>query len=68
MTPRYVLTPLAEADLDETWDYVAENFGFEVAGIVLESLPKRPFGSWPRIRTSGGDFDQTPPEDWDTGA
>jgi plasmid stabilization system protein ParE len=38
MTTAYVLTPLAEADLDDTWDYVAENFGFDVADRVIESL------------------------------
>lgn len=37
-TTRYVLTPLAEADLDLTWDYAAERFGFDVADRVLESL------------------------------
>ena len=34
----YVLTPLAEADLDDIWDYVAERFGFDVADEVLDSL------------------------------
>lgn len=34
----YSLTPLAENDLDETWDYVAENFGFDAADAVLEAL------------------------------
>lgn len=38
MSARYVLTPLAEADLDQTWDYVAEHFGFDVADRVLDSL------------------------------
>ena len=38
MTTRYVLTPLAEADLDQTWDYAAERFGLNVADRVLESL------------------------------
>ena len=38
MTTPYVLTPLAEADLDDTWDYVTENFGFDIADRVLESL------------------------------
>jgi toxin ParE1/3/4 len=38
MTPRYVLTPLAEADLDAIWDYAAERFGFDVADRVLDSL------------------------------
>lgn len=38
MTTSYVLTPLAEADLDLTWDYAAERFGFDVADRVLESL------------------------------
>ena len=36
--PGYVLTPLAEADLDGIWDYVAERFGFDVADRVLDSL------------------------------
>ena len=31
MNPGYVLTPLAEADLDDLWDYVAERFGFGLA-------------------------------------
>ena len=38
MTTRYLLTPLAEADLDEIWDYAAERFGFDVADRVVESL------------------------------
>ena len=38
MSRNYVLTQLAEADLDQTWDYVAEQFGFDAAGRVLESL------------------------------
>lgn len=38
MTSRHVLTPLAEADLDEIWDYAAERFGFDVADRVLHSL------------------------------
>jgi plasmid stabilization system protein ParE len=38
MTTAYVLTALAEADLDDTWDYVAENFGFDLADRVLASL------------------------------
>ena len=36
--PGYVLTPLAEADLDDIWDYVTERFGFDVADRVLDSL------------------------------
>lgn len=40
MTARYVLTPLAESDLDDTWDYVAEHFGFDVADRVLDSLER----------------------------
>jgi len=31
MTAGYSLTPLAEGDLDDTWDYVADRFGFDVA-------------------------------------
>ena len=38
MNRGYVLTPLAEADLDDIWDYVAERFGYDVADDVLESL------------------------------
>ena len=38
MNRGYVLTPLAEADLDDIWDYVAERFGFDLADGVLESL------------------------------
>lgn len=38
MSYGYVLTQLAETDLDKTWDYVAERFGFDVADRVLESL------------------------------
>ena len=38
MNPGYVLTPLAEADLDDIWDYVAERFGYDLADDVLESL------------------------------
>jgi plasmid stabilization system protein ParE len=40
MTAGYDLTPLAEADLDDTWDYVADRFGFDVADGVLDSLHK----------------------------
>jgi plasmid stabilization system protein ParE len=40
MTARYVLTPLAETDLDDTWDYIAENFGFNVADRVLDALDR----------------------------
>ena len=36
--PGYVLTPLAEADLGDVWDYVAERFGFDVADRVLDSI------------------------------
>ena len=38
MNRSYVLTPLAEADLYDIWDYVAERFGFDLADGVLESL------------------------------
>lgn len=38
MTAGYSLTPLAEGDLDDTWDYVADRFGFDVADGVLDSL------------------------------
>lgn len=38
MSREYVLTQLAETDLDQTWDYVAERFGFDVADRVLDSL------------------------------
>ena len=38
MNRGYVLTPLAESDLDDIWDYVAERFGFDLADGVLESL------------------------------
>ena len=38
MNRGYVLTPLAEADLDDIWDYVAERFGYDLADDVLESL------------------------------
>ena len=38
MNRGYVFTPLAEADLDDIWDYVAERFGFDLADGVLESL------------------------------
>ena len=38
MNRGYVLTPFAEADLDDIWDYVAERFGFDLADGVLESL------------------------------
>ena len=38
MSRGYVLARLAEADADETWDYVTERFGFDVADRVLESL------------------------------
>ena len=38
MSRGYVLTQLAEADLDQTWNYVAERFGFDAADRVLESL------------------------------
>ena len=38
MNRDYVLTPLAEADLDDTWDHVAERFGYDVADDVLDSL------------------------------
>ncbi len=38
MSSSYRLTPLAENDLDETWDYVSESFGFDVADSVLEAL------------------------------
>ena len=38
MSRGYVLTQLAEADLGQTWDYVAARFGFDVADRVLESL------------------------------
>lgn len=38
MTARYALTRLAESDLDQTWDYVAEHFGVDVADRVLDSF------------------------------
>ena len=38
MSRDFVLTRLAEADLDQTWDYVAERFGLDVADRVLDSL------------------------------
>ena len=38
MSRGYVLTRHAEADLDTTWDRVAERFGFDMADRVLESL------------------------------
>jgi plasmid stabilization system protein ParE len=38
MTARYTLTPLAESDLDDVWDYVAAIFKFDVADQVLDSL------------------------------
>ena len=38
MTAAYFLTPLAEGDLDDTWDYIADRFGFDVADGVLDSL------------------------------
>ena len=38
MNRGYVLTPFAEADLDDIWDYVAERFGFDLADGVLELL------------------------------
>lgn len=38
MTTRYGLTPLAESDLDQTWDSVAERFGFDAADRVIDSL------------------------------
>ena len=37
MTLRYVLTPLAEADLDRLWDYAVERFGFDLKDQVLDS-------------------------------
>lgn len=54
MTARYVLTPLAEADLDTTWDYAAERFGFDIADLVLESwsLFTQPFDFLQRTRES----------------
>ena len=38
MSRGYVLTPLAETDPDDIWDYAAQRFGFDVADEVLESL------------------------------
>ena len=38
MNGDYVLTLLAEDDLNDAWDYAAENFGFDVADAVLEAL------------------------------
>ena len=38
MSRGYVLTTLAETDLDDIWDYAAQRFGFDVADEVLESL------------------------------
>jgi plasmid stabilization system protein ParE len=40
MTARYVLTPLAESDLGDTWDYVAEHFGFDLADRALDALER----------------------------
>ena len=36
MTAAYFLTPLAEGDLDDTWDYVADRFGFDVSEMTAE--------------------------------
>ena len=68
MTTRYVLTPLAEADLDQTWDYAAERFGFEVADRVLESL-HRPFGfaENPEIGHAREDLAPAPCSFWPVG-
>ena len=38
MNRGYVLAPLAKADLDDVWNYLAERFGFDVAAGMLESL------------------------------
>ena len=38
MNRGYVLTPLAKADLDDFWNYVAGRGGFDVAAGMLESL------------------------------
>ena len=69
MTTPYVLTPLAETDLDDTWDYVAENFGFDVADRVLESLQKafRLLAENPNLGHSREDIAPLPYSFWPVG-
>ena len=69
MTARYVLTPLAEADLDEIWDYAAERFGFDVADRVLESLQQafRLLADNPAIGHARADIAPPPYSFWPVG-
>jgi toxin ParE1/3/4 len=46
----FVLTPLAEQDLSDIWDYIA-NDNIEAADRVLDAL-ERPFASWQRTPAS----------------
>ena len=56
MTTPYVLTALAEADLDDTWDYVAEKFGFlpriRISGICARTSRRAPIRSGRSARRS----------------
>jgi toxin ParE1/3/4 len=38
MTGRFVLTPRAQTDLDEIWDYTVERWGFDQAEIYTRQL------------------------------
>src|SRR5690242_3405887 len=40
MTGRFVLTPRAQADLDEIWDYTADRWSFDQAEIYIRQLWK----------------------------
>ena len=53
MNRGYVLTPLADADLDDIWDYVAERFGYDLADDVLESLHSALLGNVSPLTVEG---------------
>ena len=69
MSRGYVLTRLAEADLNRIWDYVAERFGFDVADRVLESLHGafRLLAENPGIGHTREDIAPTPYSFWPVG-
>ena len=69
MNRGYVLTPLAEADLDDIWDYVAERFGFDLGDGVLESLHRafRLLAENPEIGHSREDIAPPPYSFWSLG-
>ena len=69
MNRGYVLTPLAETDLEEIWDYATERFGFGVADRVLESLHRafRLLAEHPNVGHTREDIASPPYSFWSVG-